>query len=140
MKILNENLILCRSRSTCRSTFLVRFTNPNQKLPNIKSVFKFLNQWFRVQEIYRFITFLVIEILFIKQCTTKLMSGNKWWSTKVAENFLSDLVIFFVFLSDIPLDFQESSQEVPVKYLMYLSVAQILNNFQVFLQKNILLH
>ena len=44
---------------------------------------------------YRFITFLGIEMLFfIKECPLKLMSGNKWYSRKVAAKLLSDLVMF----------------------------------------------
>ena len=46
------------------------------------------------------------------------MSGNKWWSTKVGAKFLSDLVISSIFSSDISLDFHESIQVVPIKYLM----------------------
>ena len=45
--------------------------------------------------IYRFITFLGIEILFfIKQCTLKFMSDNKWWSTKVGTKLVFDSVIY----------------------------------------------
>ena len=36
------------------------------------------------------------------------MSGNKQRSTKVSTKLLSDLVIFSIFSSDIPLDFHES--------------------------------
>ena len=61
-----------------RSAFLVSFTEPNKQLPNVKSVFKFFNYGVNVSEIYRFITFLGIEILFIKQCSLKFMSGNDW--------------------------------------------------------------
>ena len=32
---------------------------------------------------------------------------------------MSDLVIFSIFSSDIPLDFHESVRLVPLKYLMY---------------------
>ena len=60
-----------------RSSFLVSFTDPNKQLSNAKSVFEFLNYGFSVYEIYRFITFLGIEILFIIQCPLKFMSGNK---------------------------------------------------------------
>ena len=70
-------------------------------------------------EIDRFITSLRIEILFIKQCPLKFVSGSKWWSLKVAAKLLSDLVIFSIFSSDILLDFQESIWVVPLKYLMY---------------------
>ena len=48
----------------------------NMQLFNVKSVFTFRNCGFSVQQLYRFITFLRIEILFIKQCPLKLMSGN----------------------------------------------------------------
>ena len=47
------------------------------------------------------------------------MSGNKWWSTKVDTKMLSDLGIFSIFSTDIPLDFLDSNQVVPLKYLMY---------------------
>ena len=68
---------------------------------------------------YRFITFLVIEILlFIKQCPLKFVSGNKWRSTKVGAKLLSDLVIFSIRSSDIPLDFHNSIWVVPLKYLV----------------------
>ena len=35
------------------------------------------------------------------------MHGNKWWSTKVGAKLVSDLVIFSIFSSEIPLDFHE---------------------------------
>ena len=38
---------------------------------------------------------------------------------KVGAKFLPDLVIFSMFSSDIPLDFQESIRVVPLKYLMH---------------------
>ena len=64
-------LYLCLSRSAF-------FTDPNEQLPNLKAVFKFFNCGFSVSEIYRFITFLGIEIIFfIKQCPLKFMSDNK---------------------------------------------------------------
>ena len=50
------------------------------------------------------------------------MSGNKWWSTKVAANLLSDLVMFSTLISDIPLDFHDSTRVVLLKYLMYFLV------------------
>ena len=43
------------------------------------------------------------------------MFGNTWWSTKVGENLLSDLVIFLRFLSDTPFDLHELIQVVPLK-------------------------
>ena len=62
----------------------------------------------------------MIEMLcFIKQCVSIFISGNKWWSTKVDANLLSDLVIFSIFYSDITLDFHEPIQLVLLKYLMY---------------------
>ena len=42
-------------------------------------------------------------LLFIKQCPLKFMSGNKRLSTKDGAKLLSDLIIFSVFSSDIPL-------------------------------------
>ena len=47
------------------------------------------------------------------------MSENKWWSTKVGAELLSDLVIVSILSYDILLDFQESIQVVPPKHLMY---------------------
>ena len=38
------------------------------------------------------------------------MSGNTRWSTEVGAKLLSDLVIFSIFSSDVPLDFHESIQ------------------------------
>ena len=58
-----------------------------------------------------------MEILFIKQCLLKFMSGNTWWSTKVGAKLLSDLVIFSIFSSNIPLDFHGLIWVVPLKYL-----------------------
>ena len=49
----------------------------------------------------------------------KVMSVNKLWSTNVGAKFLSYLAIFSIFSSDIPLDFHDSTQVVPLKYLMY---------------------
>ena len=39
----------------------------------------------------------------------KLISGNKWWSTKIDAKLLSDVVTFSILSSDIPLDFQKPS-------------------------------
>ena len=47
------------------------------------------------------------------------MSANKWWSTKSGAKLLSDLGIFSIFSSEIPLDFHDSIQVVLLKYLMY---------------------
>ena len=41
------------------------------------------------------------------------MFGNKWWLTKVGEKLMSNLVIFSIFFSDIPLGFQKSIGVVP---------------------------
>ena len=62
---------------------------------------------------------LLRKILFIKEGLLKLMSGNTWWSTIVGTKLLSDLVIFSIFPSDLPLDFQESIRLVPLKNFMY---------------------
>ena len=43
------------------------------------------------------------------------MINKSWNKTKL----LSPLVIFSLFSSNIPLDFDESIQAVPLKYLMY---------------------
>ena len=49
-----------------------------------------------------------VEILFfLKQCPSKLMSGNTWPSSKVGAKLLFDLVMFLILSSDIPSDFQE---------------------------------
>ena len=42
------------------------------------------------------------------------MSGNKWCSTKVGAQLLSDLIIFSIFSPDIPLDFHELIPIVPL--------------------------
>ena len=48
-----------------RSAFLISFTDPNEQLPNAKSVLlNCLNCGSSVQEIYRLITFLGIEMFF----------------------------------------------------------------------------
>ena len=47
------------------------------------------------------------------------MSGNKWWSTKVVAKLLTDLVIFSILSSEIPLDFHDSIRVLPLKYLTY---------------------
>ena len=56
---------------------------------------------------------------FLLKCPLKLMSCNKWWSTKVGAKLLSDLVILSILSSELPLDFHESNREVPLKYLIY---------------------
>ena len=66
--------------------------------------------------------FLGIGIFFIKQCSLKFTSGNKWRSTKVGAKLLSDLVMFSIVASDIPFDFYHSTWVVPLKYLMYFLV------------------
>ena len=43
------------------------------------------------------------------------MSGNTRWSTEVGAKLLSDLVIFSIFSSEIPLDFHESIRVVSQK-------------------------
>ena len=48
------------------------FTDSNKQLFNVKPGFKFFNNGFSMYEIYGFIAFLGIEILFfIKQCPLK---------------------------------------------------------------------
>ena len=47
------------------------------------------------------------------------MSVNARWSTKVCAKLPSDLVIFSIFSSEIPLDSQEPIRVVLLKYLMY---------------------
>ena len=45
------------------------------------------------------------------------MSGNKWWSIKVGVKFLSDLVIFAIYIYIfLTLDYHDSIRVVPVKY------------------------
>ena len=51
------------------------------------------------------------------------MPCNTWWSTKIGAKLLSDLVIFAICFSKIPLDFHESSRVVPLKYSMYFLAA-----------------
>ena len=90
-----------------KSAFLVSFTAQNKQLPNLKSVFRFLNCGFSVKEIIRFITFLGTEVLlFVKQCPLKFYSGNKCQSKKVGANFMSYLVIltisFFLYFVRFP--------------------------------------
>ena len=72
-----------------------------------------------MQEIYRFITSLGIEIIFIKLCLLKFLSLNKGWSTKAGEELLSDLAIYLLSSCDIPLDFHDIILVVPLKYSMY---------------------
>ena len=80
-----------------------------------------MNHGVSVSEIYRFITFSGIEIsFFVKQGPLKLMYGNKWWSTKVNAKLLSDLVIFSIFSSEIPLDFLDSIWVALLKYVIYI--------------------
>ena len=50
------------------------------------------------------------------------MSDNSWWLTKVGAKLVSDLVIFSIFSSDIPLHFHKSIWLVPLKYLIYFLV------------------
>ena len=45
------------------------------------------------------------------------MSGNKWLSTKVGAKLLSNLVTFSILYSDNKLDFHDSIQVVPLKYI-----------------------
>ena len=66
-----------------------------------------------MEEIYIFITSLEIQILFIEKYPLKFMFGNKWWLTKVGGKLMSNLVIFSIFFSDIPLGFQKSIRVVP---------------------------
>ena len=74
--------------------------------------------WKKYIYIYIIVTFLEIQILFIKH-PLKFMTGNTWWLTKVGAKLLSDLVILSIFSSDIPFDFQKSIQVVPLKYSTY---------------------
>ena len=53
-------IYLCLSKSA----FLVSFTDLEKLWPNIKSVFKLLSFGFSVSGIYRFLTFLRMEIFF----------------------------------------------------------------------------
>ena len=47
------------------------------------------------------------------------MYGKKWWSTNVSAKLLSDLVIFSIPSSGIPLDFCEQIRVVAWIYFMY---------------------
>ena len=67
------------------------------------------------------------------------MSGNKWWSTNVGAKLLFDLVMLSSLPSDIPLDFHNSTRVNLVKYLMCFLAGLNINNFEIFLKKNILL-
>ena len=45
------------------------------------------------------------------------MPGNKWWSTKIGAKLLSDLIIFSILPSEIPLDMPVSVRAVLVLIL-----------------------
>ena len=47
------------------------------------------------------------------------MSGNPCWSKNAGAKLLSDLVKFWIFSSEIPLDSHELIRVVPWKYLIY---------------------
>ena len=47
------------------------------------------------------------------------MSRNSWWSLKVGVKVLYDLAICSIFFTEIPLNFHDSIQVVPLKYSMY---------------------
>ena len=55
----------------------------------------------------------------MKQFPLKFMSGNTWLSAKVVTKLLSDLVIFSILSSEIPLNFHKPIWIVALKYLMY---------------------
>ena len=75
--------------------FLVKFTDQDKQLPQVKPLFKSLNRIFSVQEIYRFITFLkAVIILLIKQFPLNFTTSNGRESVKVGAKNLSDVVIF----------------------------------------------
>ena len=57
------------------------------------------------------------------------MSDNTWWSTKVSTKLLFDLVIFSIFSSEIPFDFNDSVRVVPLKYLMCFLAGTYTNQF-----------
>ena len=57
------------------------------------------------------------------------MSRNKWWSTKVGVELLSDLFIFLIISFDIPLDFHKSIRVVSLKCLMHFFLAGIAIKF-----------
>ena len=66
----------------------------------------------------------------------------KWWSTNVGAKLMPDLVMILTFSSDIPLDFHKSILAVPLKYLISFlaDINTNINNFEIFLKINILLH
>ena len=63
------------------------------------------------------------------------MSGNTRWSTEVGAKLLSDLVIFSIFSSEIPLDFHESIRVVSQKKLIYFLAGINTKWFWNFLKK-----
>ena len=72
--------------------------------------------------------FLILDLLwtnitFITNFPLKLVSGNKWWSIKVAAKLLPDIFMFSILSSDISLDFHNSTWVVPLKELRYFLVA-----------------
>ena len=50
------------------------------------------------------------------------MSGSKWWATKIGTKLLSDLIIFSILFSAIPLDLHKSIRVFPLKCLMFFLV------------------
>ena len=59
------------------SVFLVSFTDPNEQLPNVKSVSKSVDHRSGVYQISKFTAAKEVSLLiFIKQCPLNFISGN----------------------------------------------------------------
>ena len=108
-KILNDNRIL--SRICYIFIYLDQYfqliTALNKKLPNVKSVFKSLDQGFSVSEIHKFTTFWWKKMpLILEHFLTNNTRGSRWCSIKLWAKESTE-PIFLILVSDIPLDFYE---------------------------------
>ena len=63
------------------------------------------------------------------KCPLEFISGKKLWSTKVYVKVLSDLAIFLILSSGIPVNFHYSMPVVLVRYLMYFSAVLVILKF-----------
>ena len=92
------------------SVFLVSFADPNKQLTNAKSVSISFNHQSSVYQTC---------VRLIKQCLLNFISGSGSKLIKVGAKLLSDVVIFIVLSSKIPIDFHDKTLDVLVRNLKY---------------------
>ena len=115
------------------SAILVSFTNPNKRLPTVKSVLKSLDYRFIVWQIYKFTEPKKgLLLLFTKGCTLNFASCKGLYLIKVGAKLLFYVVIFSILSSESSIDFHDKTLDPlgkNLKYFLYEKYIKWFYNF-----------